>query len=64
MWASERRALVAVYPCLAVPFCTWIRTGYFRSIPKELDEAALIDGAGEFHIFTFTVSWAGSRLTS
>ena len=39
-------ALVLIYPTLAVPFCTWIMIGYFASIPKELDEAALIDGAG------------------
>jgi multiple sugar transport system permease protein len=39
-------ALVLVYPTLTVPFCTWIMIGYFQSIPKELDEAALIDGAG------------------
>jgi multiple sugar transport system permease protein len=38
-------ALVLVFPTLAVPFCTWIMIGYFSSIPKELDEAALIDGA-------------------
>jgi multiple sugar transport system permease protein len=38
--------LVLVYPTLAVPFCTWIMIGYFASIPRELDEAALIDGAG------------------
>ena len=38
--------LVLLYPTLAVPFCTWIMIGYFGSIPKELDEAALIDGAG------------------
>ncbi|MDB5589794.1 carbohydrate ABC transporter permease [Enterovirga sp.] len=37
--------LVIVYPTLTVPFCTWIMIGYFASIPKELDEAALIDGA-------------------
>lgn len=37
--------LVLVYPTLTVPFCTWIMIGYFASIPKELDEAALIDGA-------------------
>ena len=37
--------LVLIYPTLAVPFCTWIMIGYFSSIPKELDEAALIDGA-------------------
>jgi len=34
-----------IYPTLAVPFCTWIMIGYFSSIPKELDEVALIDGA-------------------
>ena len=38
--------LALLYPTLAVPFCTWIMIGYFSSIPKELDEAALIDGAG------------------
>jgi multiple sugar transport system permease protein len=37
--------LVLLFPTLAVPFCTWIMIGYFTSIPKELDEAALIDGA-------------------
>jgi multiple sugar transport system permease protein len=38
--------LVLLYPTLSVPFCTWIMIGYFSSIPRELDEAALIDGAG------------------
>jgi multiple sugar transport system permease protein len=38
--------LVLLFPTLSVPFCTWIMIGYFSSIPKELDEAALIDGAG------------------
>ena len=37
--------LLIVYPTLTVPFATWIMIGYFASIPKELDEAALIDGA-------------------
>jgi len=37
--------LIIIYPTLTVPFCTWIMIGYFASIPKELDEAALIDGA-------------------
>jgi multiple sugar transport system permease protein len=37
--------LVLLYPTLTVPFCTWIMIGYFSSIPKELDEAALMDGA-------------------
>jgi multiple sugar transport system permease protein len=44
--------LVIVYPTLTVPFCTWIMIGYFASIPKELDEAALIDGAGYLQILT------------
>ncbi|MBW8906272.1 MAG: carbohydrate ABC transporter permease [Betaproteobacteria bacterium] len=44
--------LIIVYPTLTVPFCTWIMIGYFASIPKELDEAALIDGAGYLQILT------------
>jgi len=60
-------SLALIYPTLSVPFCTWIMIGYFGSIPKELDEAALIDGAGYLTIlvpifiaamiFAFTVSW-------
>ncbi len=41
-----------VYPTLTVPFCTWIMIGYFASIPKELDEAALIDGANWMQMLT------------
>jgi multiple sugar transport system permease protein len=37
--------LLILYPTLTVPFATWIMIGYFASIPKELDEAALMDGA-------------------
>src|SRR5918992_1440175 len=37
--------LLLLYPTLTVPFCTWLMIGYFASIPKELDEAAVIDGA-------------------
>ena len=44
--------MVLVYPTLTVPFCTWIMIGYFASIPKELDEAALIDGASWFQTLT------------
>jgi multiple sugar transport system permease protein len=44
--------LIILYPTLSVPFCTWIMIGYFASIPKELDEAALIDGAGYFQMLT------------
>ena len=42
--------LVLVYPTLTVPFCTWIMIGYFSSIPKELDEAAVIDGANHMQM--------------
>jgi multiple sugar transport system permease protein len=45
-------ALVVVFPTVAVPFCTWILIGYFSSIPKELDEAALIDGASHLQMLT------------
>ncbi|HEY1371164.1 MAG TPA: carbohydrate ABC transporter permease [Candidatus Binatia bacterium] len=38
-------ALIVAYPTFLVPFCTWLLTGYFRTIPKELEEAAMIDGA-------------------
>jgi multiple sugar transport system permease protein len=43
-------SLVLVYPTIAVPFCTWIRIGYFSSIPRELDEAAMIDGCNTFQM--------------
>jgi multiple sugar transport system permease protein len=45
MWA-----MILIYPTLTVPFCTWIMIGYFSSIPKELDEAALIDGANHLQM--------------
>ena len=44
--------LLMLYPTLTVPFCTWIMIGYFASIPKELDEAALMDGANYRQILT------------
>ena len=44
--------LIIIYPTLTVPFATWILIAYFASIPKELDEAALIDGAGYFQMLT------------
>jgi multiple sugar transport system permease protein len=43
-------SLVLVYPTIAVPFCTWILIGYFSSIPRELDEAALIDGCNHLQM--------------
>jgi multiple sugar transport system permease protein len=44
--------LLFVYPTLTVPFCTWVMIGYFASIPRELDEAALIDGANYRQVVT------------
>jgi len=44
--------LLLLYPTLTVPFATWIMIGYFASIPKELDEAALIDGASWLQTLT------------
>jgi len=44
--------LLFVYPTLTVPFCTWVMIGYFASIPRELDEAALIDGANYRQVLT------------
>jgi multiple sugar transport system permease protein len=43
-------ALALIWPTLSVPFCTWIMIGYFSSIPKELDEAAMIDGASHLQL--------------
>ncbi len=43
-------SLLIIYPTLTVPFATWILIAYFASIPKELDEAALIDGAGQMQM--------------
>ena len=44
-------SLVIAYCSVAVPFCTWMLKGYFDTIPKDLDEAALVDGLGPFGIF-------------
>ena len=43
-------ALILVYPTILIPFSTWLLMGYFRSIPFELEECALIDGATRFEI--------------
>ncbi len=44
-------ALFIAYNAFAIPFSTWMLRGFFAGIPKELEEAALIDGAGEFGAF-------------
>ena len=38
-------ALILTYPTFLIPFCTWLLIGYFKSIPFELEECAMIDGA-------------------
>jgi multiple sugar transport system permease protein len=47
---NSKWALVLVYPTAIVPFATWLLIGYFASIPKELDEAALVDGASHWQM--------------
>jgi multiple sugar transport system permease protein len=41
-------AVMLTYPTLLVPFCAWLLMGYFKSVPRELEEAARIDGASRF----------------
>ena len=47
---DTRLALILTYPTFLVPFCTWLLMGYFKSIPLELEECALIDGASRMQI--------------
>ena len=49
---DTRLALILTYPTFLIPFCTWLLMGYFRSIPFELEECALIDGANRWEILT------------
>jgi multiple sugar transport system permease protein len=43
--------LILTYISFTIPFCSWMMMGYFQGIPKELDEAAAIDGCSRFRIF-------------
>ena len=52
---DTRLALILTYPTFLIPFCTWLLMGYFRSIPFELEECALIDGANRWQILTKVV---------
>jgi multiple sugar transport system permease protein len=49
---DTRWALILTYPTFLIPFCTWLLMGYFRTIPYELEECALIDGASRWQILT------------
>ena len=49
---DTRWALILTYPTFLIPFSTWLLMGYFRSIPYELEECALIDGATRWQILT------------
>ncbi|MBZ0293919.1 MAG: ABC transporter permease subunit [Anaerolineae bacterium] len=48
---NQYGALIATYPTFLLPFATWVMMGYFRSIPVELEEAAMIDGANRLVAF-------------
>jgi arabinogalactan oligomer / maltooligosaccharide transport system permease protein len=48
---STYSGLVLMYTVTAIPFCVWMMKGYFDTIPKELEESALIDGASQAMIF-------------
>jgi multiple sugar transport system permease protein len=45
-------SLILIYPTLLIPFSTWLLMGYFKTIPFELEECALIDGASRWQILT------------
>jgi arabinogalactan oligomer / maltooligosaccharide transport system permease protein len=48
---NRAAGLILVYSTTAIPFCVWMIKGYFDTIPRELEEAALIDGASRLKIF-------------
>ena len=44
-------SLVVVYPTFTIPFCTWLLMGFFKSVPREIEEAAIVDGCSLFGAF-------------
>jgi len=48
-------ALILTYPTFLIPFCTWLLMGYFKSIPKELEECARIDGAPRWKAMVYII---------
>jgi multiple sugar transport system permease protein len=43
--SDTKWALIVTYPTFLVPFCTWLLMGYFKTVPKEVEECAMVDGA-------------------
>ena len=57
-------SLVLVYPSFTIPFCTWLLMGFFKAIPRDLEEAAMLDGYSRFGAFVkvvIPISLAGIR---
>jgi multiple sugar transport system permease protein len=50
--ADSKWALVVTYPTFLVPFCTWLLMGYFRTVPREVEECAMVDGATRIQALT------------
>ena len=48
-------SLVLVYPTFTIPFCTWLFMGFFKSVPREIEEAAIVDGCTAVGAFVKTV---------
>ena len=48
-------SLILTYPTFLIPFCTWLMMGYFKAIPKELEECARIDGASRFKAMLYII---------
>ncbi|GAC1428997.1 MAG: hypothetical protein NVSMB68_01120 [Thermoanaerobaculia bacterium] len=48
-------SLILAYPTFTVPFCTWLLMGFFRSVPKEIEERALLDGATRMQMLRLVV---------
>ncbi|HLH70834.1 MAG TPA: carbohydrate ABC transporter permease [Candidatus Dormibacteraeota bacterium] len=45
---NSRWALVLVYPTFTIPFCLWLMMGFFKRVPKEIEDAALVDGCNRW----------------
>jgi multiple sugar transport system permease protein len=48
-------SLILTYPTFLIPFCTWLMMGYFKAIPKELEECARIDGASRWKAMLYII---------